>query len=106
MEQINKAELLGNVGLVFPAKNSEQHFIRFTLATNLPYYADDGSSITETTWHTISARDASGMPDFNKILKGVCLHVWGRIRNSKYTANDGTDKYSSDIVANRIEIVE
>jgi single-strand DNA-binding protein len=105
MEQLNRAELVGNVGLVFPSKNADSKNIRFTMATNMAFHADDGSQLIDTTWHTITAWEGDGMPDFSLIQKGTPVHVLGRIRNSKYTAADGTEKYSSDIVAHRIEIV-
>jgi single-strand DNA-binding protein len=105
MEQMNKAELVGNVGLVFPSKSADSKNIRFTMATNLIFRAEDGSQLTDTTWHTITAWEGDGMPDFGLIQKGTPVHVCGRTRNSKYTAADGTEKYSSDIVANRIEIL-
>ena len=106
MEQLNKAELMGNVGIVHINTVGDRRVIRFSLATNLEYRASDGSTLMETTWHSVSAWEGNGMPDFDLIRKGIPLRVVGRIKNGKYTAQDGTEKYSSEIIASIIEFPE
>lgn len=106
MEQLNRVELRGNVGIVHLNTAGDRKVIRFSLATNIRYLASDGSSIVDTTWHSVSAWEGDGMPDFNLIRKGIGLHVIGRIRNGKYTAQDGSEKYSSEVIASLIEFTE
>ena len=50
MEQINKVELRGNVGMVYLNKAGGRRAIRISLATNVGYHASDGSPVIETTW--------------------------------------------------------
>ena len=45
------------------------------------------------------------MPDFLAIKKGNKLHLFGRIRYQRYTGVDGIERYSTDILANKMEIV-
>lgn len=104
MEQINKVELQGNVGTVRINEVGDNKVARFSLATNHAYKSKEGDVI-ETTWHNIVAWSNKSMPDFEKIRKGTCLNITGRIKVSKYTANDGTDKQLHEIIANKIVFV-
>ena len=42
------------------------------------------------------------MPDLTKIEKGAPLYVSGRVRTSKFTGSDGTEKQVYEVVANKI----
>ena len=90
MEQINKVELRGNVGMVYLNKAGGRRAIRISLATNVGYHASDGSPVIETTWHNINAWEGKGMPDFDQIQKGTGLHVWGRIRSTRAQSSSGS----------------
>lgn len=106
MEQINKIELRGNVGNIKIQKVGDNEVARISLATNYVYKGKDGTPVIETTWHTISAWNGKGMPDFSKIRKGALLHVFGRMRSQKFESSDGTEKQFYEVLANRLNIVE
>lgn len=102
---INRIELRGNVGKD-PSINDVggSKVIKFPLATNETYKDRNGNPKIETTWHTIVAWEGKGMPDFNAIRKGMCVSVTGRIRNNKYTTQEGEEKYFTDVLASRVAI--
>lgn len=50
------------------------------------------------------AWDNKGMPDFRKLDKGRLVYVCGRLRTSKYTANDGVEKTHYEVVATKISL--
>lgn len=104
MEQLNRVELRGNVGTVRIAEVGEKQVINFSMATNYPYKNKDGENVIETTWHNVVAWSGKSMPDFSKITVGSGVHVLGRIRISKYTAGDGTEKQFYEIVASKVEL--
>ncbi len=106
MEQINKIELRGNVGNIKIQKVGDNEVARISLATNYVYKGKDGTPVIETTWHTISAWNGKGMPDFSKITKGALLHVFGRMRSQKFEGSDGTERQIYEVLANRLSIVE
>ena len=102
MEQLNRIELKGNVGSVRITEAGSGKVARFSLATNYLYQAKDGSGTVETTWHNIVAWEGRGIPDLSVIEKGCPLYVCGRVRSTRYTASDGTEKTSFEVVASRI----
>ena len=46
------------------------------------------------------------MPDLTKISVGTALYVCGRMRATKYTAADGSDKFFYEVMANRIKYLD
>lgn len=106
MESFNRIELRGNVGNVRLAEVGSGKVANFSLATNYLYTNKDGEAVVETTWLNIVAWDAKGMPDLNRIQKGVPVYVCGRIRQTKYTGTDGVEKQVYEVLANKLRIEE
>lgn len=105
MENINKVELCGFVGAVDIAKTDSSNWIKFTLATSLPY-TKNGATYNETAWHNVIAFQKGIKQDLSEITKGCGIHLTGRIRTSRYTAQDGTEKSVNEILALSLEIVQ
>lgn len=105
MEQLNKIELRGNVGNVRISDIGGNRVARFSLATNFMYKGKDNEAVLETTWHNIVAWSGKGMPDFSTIVKGAPVYVCGRLRTSKFTGNDGTEKTVYEVIANHIDVI-
>lgn len=104
---INRVEILGRVGIeprITTAGNNR--CARFSVATNEQYKDRNGGLHEETTWHNIAAWQGRSMPDINNIKKGALVHIYGRIRNTKFQGVDGEDKYFSEITANHLEICD
>ena len=102
---INRVEILGRVGAdprIITSGNNRS--ARFPVATNEQFRDRSGVLHEETTWHNIAAWQGRSMPDFSNIKKGVLVHIYGRIRNSKFTGVDGEDKYFFEVTANHLEI--
>ncbi len=107
MEQMNKIELKGNVGNIKIQVVGETQVARFSIATNYLFKGKDGNAVIETTWHSIVAWAGKGMPDdFNKIEKGTAVHVIGRLRQQRFTGQDGAEKTIYEVVAKNVSIVE
>ncbi len=106
MESLNKIELRGNVGNVRLAEVGSGRVANFSLATNYIYKNKDGEPMVETTWHYIVAWDMKGMPDLERIQKGSPVYVCGRLRQTRYTGADGTEKQIYEVIANRLQIEE
>lgn len=102
MEQLNRIELKGNVGNVRLSTVGENQVARFSLATNFIYKGKEGDAVIETTWHNVVAWNGRGMPDLTKIEKGQPLYVCGRLRSSKFTGSDGTEKQIYEVIASKI----
>ena len=105
MEQLNRIELRGNVGTVRISEAGTGRMVRFSLATNYLYQTKEGNGAVETTWHNIVAWESKAIPDVGIVEKGCPLYVSGRLRSSRYTAADGSERISFEVVANRISRV-
>ena len=88
MEQLNKIELRGNVGNVRVSDVGGHRVARFSLDTYFLYKGKDSEAVVETTWH-----------------KGAPVYVTGRLRTSRFTGNDGTEKTVYEVVASKVEII-
>lgn len=105
MEHINRIELQGHVGMVRTNEYNGSKVANFSLATEIMYKLRDGNAVSETTWHNIVAWESKEMPDLQKIVKGTPVNVCGRLRSSKYTSADGTEKYFYEVLAQRVRIL-
>jgi single-strand DNA-binding protein len=103
---LNKVELRGRVGQDAKIIKTENGVMaaRFTLATNEIIRGRDENLREETTWHNVVAWSRKGMPDFENIRKGTFLALEGKIRYQKYTAGNGEERHSTEIVAHKIVI--
>lgn len=106
MEQLNRIELRGNVGNIRISEVGESKVARFSVATNFIYKGKDNEGVVETTWHNVVAWSGKGMPDFTAITKGAPVYVTGRIRTSRFTGSDGTEKTVYEVVASKIEVLD
>lgn len=105
MEYINRIELQGRVGTVRTNTVNGSMVVNFSLATELLYKNREGGGVSETTWHNVVAWSGKEMPDLSAITVGTSLNVIGRMRATKYTSADGTDKYFYEVMASRVKII-
>ena len=106
MEDINRIEIQGHVGSVRTNIVNDTTVANFSVATDYFYKGRDGAMVNETTWHHVVAWAGKGMIDLNLIEKGSPVNVIGRMRSTKLTASDGTDKYFYEIMAQKVRILD
>lgn len=75
----------------------------FSLATNKSYKPANGERKTETQWHRIKAWGKDAEFIGNYIKKGDMVCVEGEIQYGKYTSKEGVEKYTTDIVVNKVQ---
>lgn len=107
MESVNRIEILGNVGNIRIQEAGESRAIHLSVVTNRVARNKNGENYVEATWHYVEAwENQANIADFSKITKGCWVRVIGRIKNNKYTGSDKIERYTTDIVANRLEVVD
>ena len=106
MEQLNKIELRGVVGSVRLQTYEDSRMARINLATNYAYKDREGTAVIDTTWHNVVAWEGRNIQGLERINKGTKLYVCGRLRYQKYTGVDGIDRIATDVLANRLAIIE
>lgn len=105
METINRVELQGNVGNVRIQKAGDTQVAHFSLATNRVSRSKEGENVVEACWHNVEAWEGQGIDDLSKIVKGCPMHIWGRLRYTRYTGADQVEKTSTDVVATKIDFL-
>lgn len=106
MESINKIEIQGVVGSVRLNTIFDEQVANFSVATTMMYKNKQGDVIAETTWHNVVVCGSKTSADLTKIEKGSNVHVIGRLRQTKYTDINGTEKLFYEIIANDFQFVE
>ncbi|MEX3969871.1 single-stranded DNA-binding protein [Paraburkholderia caribensis] len=108
MASVNKVILVGNLGADPEVRYlpSGDAVANIRLATTDRYKDKQSGEYKEMTeWHRVSffGRLAEIVSEYVK--KGSSVYIEGRIRTRKYQAQDGTDRYSTEIVADQMQML-
>ena len=106
MEQLNRVELRGILGVLRVMSVGETRYAIMSVATNYCYKDAEGCPVVETTWHLVTAWEGKGCPDLSVFRKGDPVHIIGRLRNRRYVDSAGVERTQMDIVANTLERIE
>jgi single-strand DNA-binding protein len=108
MASVNKVILIGNLG-----KDPETRYLpsgdavtNITVATTESWKdKKSGDKQEHTEWHRISffGRQAEVAGEYLK--KGSPVYIEGRIRTRKWQDKEGQDRYSTEIVADRMQLL-
>jgi single-strand DNA-binding protein len=105
---LNKVMLIGRLG-----KKPEVNYIkpdvpvaRFSIATSESYKNKEGEKVETTEWHNIVSWRNNAKFAENYLDKGMLVYIEGKLQTRKWDAQDGTTKYSTEIITNEIKILE
>jgi single-strand DNA-binding protein len=105
MNGLNKVMLIGRIGKdpnIFTFENGNKK-MSFSLATNESYKDRNTNEwVEQTEWHNIVGY---GYLSDKKLVKGDMVYVEGKIKTRKWRDNDGNDRYTTEIVAEKINIL-
>ena len=104
---INKVILVGNLGNDPETKYTQggMAVTKISLATTYARKDRDGNQQEKTEWHRVTFFGKLGEIAGEYLRKGSQVYVEGEIRYDKYTGQDGVEKYSTDIVANEMQML-
>jgi single-strand DNA-binding protein len=107
MASVNKVILLGNLG-----RDPETRYTtggdavtNLNIATSEQWKDKSGEKQERTEWHRVVlfGRQAEVAGEYLK--KGRAVYIEGRLQTRKYTDKDGVEKYSTEIVADRMQLL-
>ena len=107
MASVNKVILLGNLG-----RDPETRYTtggdavtNLSIATSEQWKDKSGEKQERTEWHRVVlfGRQAEVAGEYLK--KGRSVYIEGRLQTRKYTDKDGVEKYSTEIVADRMQLI-
>jgi len=104
---INKVILVGNLGNDPDVKYTQggMAVTRISLATTSVRKDRDGNTQERTEWHRVVFFGKLGEIAGEYLRKGSQVYVEGSIRYDKYTGQDGVEKYSTDIIADEMQML-
>ena len=104
---VNKVILVGNLGNDPEVKYTQggMAITKISLATTSVRKDKDGNQQEQTQWHRVTFFGKLGEIAGEYLKKGSQVYVEGEIRYDKYTGQDGVEKYSTDIVANEMQML-
>ena len=108
MASVNKVILVGNLGADPETRYlpSGDAITKIRIATTDKWKDKASGEMKEATeWHRISffGRQAEVAGEYLK--KGSQVYVEGRIRTSKYQDKEGNDRYSTEIIGDRMQML-
>lgn len=109
MSSLNRATILGNTG-----KDPEIRYTTdgkaiasFSVATTVRYKdKKTGERAEKTEWHRVVAFERLGEIVNEYVKKGSRIYVEGPLQTRKWTDKEGTERYSVQIVATKIVLLD
>ena len=107
MASVNKVILLGNLG-----RDPETRYTtggdavtNLRIATTETWKDKSGDKQEKTEWHSVVlfGRQAEIAGEYLK--KGRSVYIEGRLQTRKYTDKEGVEKYSTEIVGDRMQLL-
>lgn len=104
---MNKAMVIGNLGAdpVVRYTKSGTPVATFSVATTERWKDKEGNPQEHTEWHRIVAWNGLGKICGEYLTKGSKVYVEGKMRNRKWTDNEGLDRYTNEIVIYQLEML-
>lgn len=107
MASVNKVILIGNLG-----RDPETRYTadgaaitNVSIATTRRYKDASGQQQEETEWHRVAFFGRLAEIAGEYLRKGRSVYVEGRLRTRKWTDKDGNEKYTTEIVAENMQML-
>ena len=108
MASINKVIIVGNLGQdpIMRYTTNNEPMCNITVATS-DRWKDriTGEPREATEWHRITFFGKLAEIADKNLRKGSQVYIEGRLRTRKYTDRDGIEKYSTDIIADQMQML-
>lgn len=104
---INKVILVGNLGNDPEMKYTQggMAICSLSVATTSVRKDKDGNTQERTEWHRVKTFGKLAEICGEYLKKGSQAYFEGSIRYDKYTGQDGVEKYSTDIIADEMQML-
>lgn len=107
-KDLNKVQLIGRLGKDVELRYTQSGtaVASFSLATGRQWKDSSGEKQEETTWFNVVAWDKLGEICNNYMNKGSRVYIEGRLQTRKWQDNDGNDRYTTEIVASDVILLD
>lgn len=104
---INKAIIVGRIGKDPEVRYSSSGtaVCNVSVATSRKYKDKSGEKVEETEWHRVVVYDKLAEIVGQWVKKGALVYFEGRLKTRKWADKDGTEKYTTEIVADQMQMM-
>lgn len=107
MASLNKVMLIGNLGKDPEVRYtaSGQAVASFSLATSEKFKSKTGEWEERTEWHNITLWGKLAEIAGEYLAKGKTVYIEGRLQTRKWQDKNGNDRYTTDIVGDKMQML-
>ena len=108
MASVNKVILIGNLGRDPEVRYNPSGvaWCTVSIATTRNWKnRDTGEKQEETEWHRVVFNDRLAEIAGEYLKKGRSVYVEGRLKTRKWTDKDGVEKFTTEIIANEMQML-
>lgn len=104
---MNKAMVIGNLGADPEVRYTQNGtpVATFSVATTERWKDKEGTPQEHTEWHRIVAWNRLGEICGEYLTKGSKVYVEGKMQTRKWTDHENVDRYTTEIVINKLEML-
>lgn len=108
MRGVNKALIIGSVGKdpEVRATAGGDCIVNLSVATSESWKDKQGNKQESTEWHRVSAFGKLAEIIRDYVVKGSKVYIEGKIKTRKWQDKDGKDQYTTEIVANELQMLD
>lgn len=108
MASVNKVILVGRIGRDPEVRHTQsgQPVASLSVATDESYKDKQGNKVEATEWHNVTAWGKTAEFIGAYLGKGRLVYVDGKLKTEKYTDQNGVEKYTTKIVADRVQALD
>lgn len=103
---LNRATIIGRLGadpeLRYMQNGKAVANIRIATSER---WTKDGEKQERTEWHSVTAYDKLAEIIGQYLRKGSQVYIEGRLQTRKWQAKDGTDRYTTEIIASQMQML-
>ena len=108
MASVNKVILIGNLGRDPEVRYtpSGSAVCNVTVATSRSWKSkESGEKVEETEWHRVVMYDRLAEIAGEYLKKGRSVYIEGRLKTRKWTDKDGAEKYTTEVIAQEMNML-
>lgn len=108
MASLNKVMIIGRCGRDPELRytQSGSAIANLTIATDESYRDKDGNKVEQTEWHRVVLFQKTAETCGKYLKKGSQVYVEGRLTTRKYTDQNGVEKFTTEIRADRVQFLD
>lgn len=107
MASVNKVIVVGHLGKdpEVRYRDSGDAVANFSLATSETWKDKSGTKQEKTEWHRVVFFGRTAEVAAQYLKKGSLVYVEGRIQTKRWTDKEGVERYSTEIVGDRLQML-